>query len=200
MEGRIIGITGKYCAGKNLAAAYLEGKGWHCIDVDRTGHRVLELEKDSLAKRFGGHIIAGNGKIDRSLLGGIVFKDRNSLRDLESIVHPRMRTLVQTEAAGMSQNGIDVGINAALLFPMGLHSLCDCVMLVRSPLWVRIARARKRDGLSWRSIFQRFASQRRLFPKKLTKNVDMYNVRNSANRAHFFADIEEFLKLIERQG
>ena len=66
--GRTIGITGKCCTGKNEVSAYLRQLGWHTIDVDKTGHRALELEKETLAGLFGKEIITPNGQIDRKAL------------------------------------------------------------------------------------------------------------------------------------
>jgi hypothetical protein len=43
-------------------------------------------------------------------------------------------------------------------------------------------------------------SQRALFPKKKKKNVDMYTVWNSSDRRTLRFRIEEYIKLIERQG
>lgn len=200
MDGTIIGITGKCCTGKNEAAEYLLRSGWHVIDVDRTGHQALALEKARIVERFGPGIIAPDGSVDRKTLGGIVFNCRRELRALESIVHPRMREMVGREAEEARRNGRDVCINAALLFPMHLHTICDYILRVRAPLCVRISRARRRDGLKLNQIVRRFTAQRRLFSKKLTRNVDMYNVWNSADRETLYSGIREFLKSIERQG
>jgi len=200
MAATIIGITGKCCTGKNEAAEYLQRSGWHVIDVDRTGHHALAIEKDRLVERFGPKIVAPDGSVDRRVLGGIVFNSRKELQALESIVHPRMRGMVRSEAEQYRGNGRNVCINAALLFPMQLHTICEHVVRVRAPLCVRICRARRRDGLKLNQIVRRFAAQRRLFSKKLTRNVDMYNVWNSADREALYSEIREFLKSIERQG
>ncbi len=200
MDGIIIGITGKCCTGKNEAAEYLLHGGWHVIDVDKTGHRALAIEKARIVERFGPQVIAPDGSVDRRILGRIVFNNRRELQVLESIVHPRMREMVEREADQLRRNGRNVCINAALLFPMHLHAICDHVLRVRAPLCVRMRRARRRDGLKLSQIVRRFAAQRRLFSKKLTRNVDMYNVWNSADREALYSGIRKFLKSIERQG
>lgn len=198
--GMTIGITGKCCSGKNEASAYLRQLGWQVIDVDRTGHKALQMEKETLAGLFGEGIIAPDGEVDRKALGDIVFGDRKKLKTLESVVHPRMRDIVRSESEKHTQSGRNVCINAALLFPMELHTLCEKVIKIDAPVCVRFQRARQRDGWTTLQILRRFAAQRRLFPKNLTRNVDMYTVRNSADRESLYAEIGEFLKSIERQG
>ncbi|MDY7030266.1 MAG: dephospho-CoA kinase, partial [Spirochaetota bacterium] len=105
MAGTIIGITGKCCTGKNEAAEYLHRIGWHVIDVDRTGHQALGLEKARIVERFGPGVVAPDGSVDRQVLGRIVFHNQKELRALESIVHPRMREMVESEAEEARRNG-----------------------------------------------------------------------------------------------
>jgi len=200
IRGKIIGISGKCCSGKNEAAEVLCRGGWHIIDVDKVGHRALEAEKSSLTRLFGEEVLGADGHVDRRALGSIVFGDKKKLCMLESLVHPVMEEMVKTEAEKQAVSGCNVCINAALLFTMGLYTLCGHVLMVEAPYCVRARRARRRDGWGYPQIIRRFAAQRRLFPKKLTKNVDMYTVENSADRNMMRSKIEEFLKLIERQG
>jgi dephospho-CoA kinase len=44
----IIGLTGKYCAGKNYIAVLLEARGLPVLDVDKLGYQTLEI-RDHLA-------------------------------------------------------------------------------------------------------------------------------------------------------
>ena len=198
--GTTIGITGKCCSGKNEASAYLRQLGWYVVDVDKTGHKALQLEKETLAGLFGEGIITPEGEVDRKALGNIVFGDKKRLKTLESVVHPKMRDIVRSESEEYAKSGRNVCINAALLFSMDLHTLCQKVVKIDAPVCIRFRRARQRDGWTILQIIRRFAAQRRLFPKNLTRNVDMYTVRNSADRESLYAEIREFLKSIERQG
>mgnify|MGYP001183749579 FL=1 len=46
----IVGITGKYCSGKNAVAAEFERRGYFHIEVDKLGHAALDLKKDEIEK------------------------------------------------------------------------------------------------------------------------------------------------------
>ncbi len=91
----VVGITGKYCAGKNTAADILKEAGYEGIDVDALGHDALRREDERIIERFGSQVAGGGGEIDRRRLGRIVFSDSAALKDLESIVHPGMVAAVE---------------------------------------------------------------------------------------------------------
>jgi dephospho-CoA kinase len=192
----VLGLTGAYCAGKNLAAGVFDRRGWEVIDVDRLGHRVTAERAPEIIAEFGREVAAEDGGVDRRALGRIVFSDRNKLQRLEEIVHPEMRRLTAERIRESSAAG--VCINAALLFPMGLYRHCTAVILVRAPLPARVRRARKRDGLSLPQIAARFHRQRQLFPKQLLRNVDIYSVKNSGSPEKLEARVAELIDYFER--
>lgn len=196
----VVGLTGKCCVGKDTAAEFLAEQGWEVVDVDKTGHRALQEERAALEAAFGSDIFLPDGQVNRQALGEIVFSARGKLKTLEAIVHPRMRAIVRQTCAYYTSRDVNVCINAALLFTMDLHTLCDYVVAIRAPLRLRIKRARTRNRWSYFQILKRFWSQRRLFPKKKIKSVDMYNVWNSASREALQHEMMELLTMIERQG
>jgi len=177
----VLGLAGGYCAGKDAVAAILAESGFSVIDVDAVGHRVLrEPEARALvAARFGPGVLTPGGEVDRRELGRKVFRDRRELSALEAIVHPRMVERVRQELALASGPMV---VNAALLFRMGLDRLCGAVLCVRAPWWVRLARARRRDGLGLVGGLRRIASQRGICPKLPGPGVDIYYVDNSRDR------------------
>jgi len=200
----VLGLTGKCCVGKDVAAEYFEEHSWKVIHVDQTGHRALQEERAALEAAFGSTIFEPDGRINRKVLGDIVFSDSRKLKSLEAILHPRMREIVENSTRYYRVRGQNVCINAALLFPMDLHRICDYVLVINAPLYLRIKRAIQREGWSYLQILQRFWSQRRLFPKKKTRNVDMYNVWNSESRKVLHQKVEqtveELLTINKRQG
>ncbi len=175
-----VGLTGGCCAGKDEAARILARRGWKIVDVDALGHRVLDEMKEQVADRFGGEVLTPEGGVDRRRLGAIVFGNPVELAALEAIVHPEMRRRVEETVRDSA--GEKLCINAALLFPMELHRLCDAVIRIAAPLPLRFYRAWKRDRLPFRQLVRRFAGQRALFPKFSADMVDMYTIRNLGSR------------------
>jgi dephospho-CoA kinase len=173
----LIGLTGKYCAGKNYVAALLEAKGLPVLDVDKLGYKALETEKEAVFARFGSDLQKTDGSLDRRLLGQRVFGKPEKLTALEAIVHPPVNRMVDEWIAGISQK--NCVINAALLHRAAVFDRLDCIILVTAPLLTRLLRAKRRDRLSWTAILKRFASQKDFTSKYLSVNAEIYRVENS---------------------
>ena len=89
-----IGLTGGIGCGKSLALAEFERLGWSTIEADKLARAILNQDPEVhrlLLKEFGGEIFKSDGEIDRAALGKLVFSNKESLRFLESILHPRVR-------------------------------------------------------------------------------------------------------------
>ncbi len=157
---RIVGLTGLYCAGKNRVGALLEMRGFPVLDVDKLGHEAIRREHSAIVARFG-HDILENGEVNRLRLGEKVFGKPDELAALEAIVHPAANALTNEWIAARSVDGYRLCvINAALLHKASVFACLDAVIVVKAALPVRLFRAKRRDGLSWRAILARFYSQR----------------------------------------
>lgn len=95
----VIGVAGKYCAGKSTVTDILAGDGYRVIDVDRLGHEALARRVDDVRHTFGDEYIGADGAVDRTRLGSLVFRDREAMRRLEGIVHPEMVEMVRERLA-----------------------------------------------------------------------------------------------------
>jgi len=176
----LIGLTGKYCAGKNHVAAILEKRGLPVLDVDKLGHAALENKKDEVFSRFGNEVKNPDGSVNRRLLGEKVFGKKDAITALEAIVHPQVDRMTLEWIS--LQNDKTCVINAALLHKMALFGQFDCVIAVNAPLIIRLIRAKRRDRHSWFSIFRRMMSQKRFSLQYLAGNADIYIVDNPSIR------------------
>lgn len=96
----LVGLTGGIGAGKSTVSAMLAERGAVIVDADQIardlqapGSPVL----DRMAERFGAHIIASDGSLDRPAVAAIVFHDAAALADLNAIVHPAMQDEIQRQ-------------------------------------------------------------------------------------------------------
>jgi dephospho-CoA kinase len=192
----VAGVAGKYCAGKNAVISVLEERGFAVIDVDALGHHALVTACDQVVKAFGPRILGPDGQIDRRRLGSVVFGDSAKRERLESIVHPIMVSEVKRQVTDHA--GDAVAINAAILFQMDLDRLCDFVLWVTAPLFLRVRRAMERDGLPVPQVLNRMAAQRRLKAQPGRESVDTYTVRNTADREFLRSQVLEILAAVDR--
>ncbi|MFW5742595.1 MAG: dephospho-CoA kinase [Spirochaetota bacterium] len=208
----VVGVTGKYCAGKSTVGEILEEHGYIQIEVDRLGHEALLAERDRVADEFGDRVLDEKGGVDRRALADVVFSDDAALRRLESILHPRMVEMTAARvrelrgddeggggAGGPNRAGGDsrvgVVINAAILFRMRLHPLCDTVLYVTAPFFTIWRRARSRDGASLVQVVKRLRSQRDVAPQYSTPDADIHSVENDGDREKLRRQIARLLPL-----
>lgn len=172
----IIGLTGAYCAGKNAAAAILESMGWYTIDLDKLGHKALELAKEAVIELLGEHIANADGTLDRKIIARHVFSNPTLLTRYEGIVHPIMFKLLND---AVNQAPVQtVCINAAILYKMPHVQYCTLIIQVKSPFIIRLLRGILRDKRSVSEVLNKMNSQARLFaqPPTSVPIISIYNI------------------------
>jgi dephospho-CoA kinase len=89
-----VGLTGGIASGKTSAARRFAALGVPVIDADEAARSVVEpgsLGLAALVQRFGTGILGAEGALDRRALRRLAFADPEARRDLEAVLHPRIR-------------------------------------------------------------------------------------------------------------
>lgn len=92
----LIGLTGGIGMGKSTTASFLERLGIPVIDTDVLARQVVEPGQPALAEiqqAFGKSVIDSGGCLRRDEVARLVFADDTRRRQLEAILHPRIREL-----------------------------------------------------------------------------------------------------------
>ena len=98
----VIGLTGGIGTGKSEVARVLAGLGAAWISVDELGHQAYRphtVTWRQVVEAFGKRILSPGGKINRQVLGAIVFSDPAALDKLNRIMFPTLFELATTEIA-----------------------------------------------------------------------------------------------------
>ena len=162
MRPLLIGLTGPIGCGKSTVARMLADLGGMTIDADRLARRATEPGSDALPHilaRFGDVVVGADGELDRAALAEIVFADPVALGDLERIVHPHVRRLVDQQLAAAERDQVPfVVVEAIKLVEGGLAERCDEVWLIEcEPATQRsrlVARGAQRDDVERRLAAQ----------------------------------------------
>lgn len=127
---RIIGITGGIGTGKSTVLHILEKEYNACIvEADQLAHRLMEPGQtayNKIVQIFGNKILCKDRKIDRRILGNIVFQDEKALGRLNEIVHPAVKEYIVEDIRKKTdeQTALYI-IEAALLIEDGYKEICD---------------------------------------------------------------------------
>jgi dephospho-CoA kinase len=143
-----VAITGGIGAGKSEALQSFARHGAATISSDDIVHRLLREDDDvraALLERFGTGILDDAGNVDRAAISRIVFDDREALRWLEALLHPRVvaEYLGWREQLATRDHPPSVcATEVPLLYEVGGESRFDAVVVVTAPDEVRRQRAR----------------------------------------------------------
>ncbi len=159
----IIGVAGGIASGKSTVCRIFESLGATIIDADRVGHEVLEMPavKASLCAAFGRQIVDADNRIDRKILGGLVFSDAAAKSRLDGLVHPPLVAEIHRRIEELRQAG-DVNVvivDAALLIEWDEVEMVDSLVIVTAPVDNRVMWLTKRNGLSVKQAEQRMDAQ-----------------------------------------
>lgn len=142
-------------------AGMLARRGAVVFDADELARRAVAPGTPghtAVLERFRAALAPGGSAIDRGKLAELVFKDEQSRRELESIVHPEVFRLLLEELRPLSGTDRVVIFDAPLIVETGFHSKCDAVVVVSAPLELRVARVVSR-GMDEESARARAAAQ-----------------------------------------
>lgn len=176
-----VGLTGGIASGKSYVLGLLRELGCQVLDADAVAHRVMEPGEPAYAgivDHFGPGILDGEGRIDRTRLGAIVFADPGERATLNAIVHPRVYDAqaiwLENVAAGnlngpggLNGQGGPPGvppvviavIDAALMIETGSYRRFDCVVVVHCRPELQLQRLMERNHISREAAEARIAAQ-----------------------------------------
>jgi dephospho-CoA kinase len=152
---KVIGLTGNIGCGKSTVAGMLRELGVATIDADAVAREIRHNDADARAaiqRRFGTY--------EAAELARIVFADADALRDLERILHPRVRGAVRARLAELAHGGEEVAaVEVIKLIESPLADACDEIWVVRCDEADAIARLAASRGMDEATVRQRLVSQ-----------------------------------------
>ena len=154
-----IGLTGGIGSGKTTVAGIFEVLGIPVYYADEAAKKLMNENpalKEKIISHFGSNAYK-NGVLNRSYIGQQVFKDKEKLSLLNSLVHP---VTIQNGNEWMQQQKTPYAIKeAALIFESGSQHDLDYVIGIYAPESLRISRTMKRDNLNAEAVMMRMKNQ-----------------------------------------
>lgn len=197
----LVGLTGGIASGKSTVAKLLADRGAAVVDADEIARMVVEPGTEAWSKiveHFGKTVLGPDQRINRPLLGRIVFEDAGKRAVLNEIVHPQvMRVMADRLEELRSTDGIVV-CDVPLLVEVGSSSMFDAVVVVTSDEETQIERLRSQRGMERDDALARIKAQAATEAKVAVAD---YVIENDDDIAALEAQVDAlWAKLTERKA
>lgn len=155
-----LGITGGIGSGKSTVSEIFSLCGVPVYIADKESKRLTETSdiiREQLINMFGRELFA-NGVLNKSLLASYIFNNKEKLDAVNNIIHPVVKNDF-CEWLLFNKNNMVVAQEAAILFESGFNRLMDKIVMVYTPLEMRIERVMLRDKVSREKVLERIQNQ-----------------------------------------
>lgn len=183
-------VTGTIGSGKSTFLNLIKMYGFSVIDADEISHAKLEECKDVVVAKFGEGILT-DGRVDRKLLGRIVFNDKSLLKWLEELLHPKINDEILRISLDLESRNLPYFVDIPLYFEgLGKYEFKH-IIVVYAPNEILIKRVMKRNNLSYEE-----AKNRILLQMDIEKKREMadFVIDNSSNLKALQEQTEVFLR------
>ena len=185
----IIGLTGGIASGKSTVSKYLAEKGFKVYDADKIAKDISEKKsvQEEVIATFGDKILGKNGNVDRKKLKEIVFGDKEKLKQLNAIIHPKVIDFYKE----LKEKNTDEVIifDVPLLFESGIDKFCDKILVVISDYEIQINRIVERDKID-RELAAKIIKSQMSNEERIKKAYVV--IENNSNLEDLFEKVERF--------
>lgn len=187
----VVGVTGGIGSGKStVVKLFADFENVATYTADKEAKQLMNTSqeiKQKIIAEFSEQAYTNN-KLNRSFIAEMVFKDKEKLTVLNSIVHPVVYEHFKHFVA-QHKNKDYILYENAILFENGSDLLCDKIITVTAPEKTRIERVVKRDNVTVDDVKNRIKNQWTEEKKKLQsnyviKNICLHDVRQQIEELH----------------
>lgn len=161
MQHLRIGITGGIGAGKSTVCQIFEKIGIPIYDADSRAKWLMSNDnelKKNIKENFGWDAYSRKEELNREYLAKVVFNNQDQLNILNGLVHPAVKQDYEHWTTDHRDKPYSIK-EAALLFESNSYLNLHKVIVVTSPIEMRIDRILKRDHVKKEDILKRIQNQ-----------------------------------------
>ncbi|EAH4481026.1 dephospho-CoA kinase [Campylobacter coli] len=188
-------VTASIACGKSTFIEIANSLGFKSISADSIAHEILDKYALELAQIFSKfhkkNLLKAEGKIDRKILGEIVFQNKEAKTILENFTHPKIRAQILEQMQILEQENKPFFVEIPLFFESGAYDGLGKVILIYAPKELSLKRIIQRDNLSLEAAKARLDSQIDIEEK--LKKAD-FIIKNTNSYADFR---QECVKVIQ---
>jgi dephospho-CoA kinase len=198
----VVGLTGSIGMGKSNAGQALRKLGVPVHDADAAVHSLLGPGGAAVRKvaELFPRALSGN-RIDRKVLGDLVFGDTPALRRLEGILHPLVRQSSRAFVTAAARRRLPVVVlDIPLLYESRGEKSVDLVIVVSAPRQIQRQRVMARPGMTEAKFRAILARQ---VPDGEKRRRADYVVRTGGHRGDTYRQLQRIvteLRVLGRAG
>lgn len=187
-----LGITGGIGSGKSTVSEIFSLCGVPVYIADIESKRITEsssVVREQLIDLFGDELFA-KGMLNKPLLASYIFNESSNLQKVNAIIHPEVKKDFYEWVNRHKECDI-VAQEAAILYESGFDKLMDKIVVVYTPLDMRIQRTMQRDGVSREKVLDRIRNQ---MPDEEKVELSDFVIVNDGT----ISLVEQVLKIIQK--
>ncbi len=159
-----IALTGSIATGKSSVSTIFKSFGFNIIDIDKIAHNILDKNYLNISKLFGKEYIIEK-RVNRKLLGGLIFSNKEAKKELESLLHPLIYQEINSISLEKDKLKKPYIIDIPLFFETNRYPIKD-IIVVYTPKEKQLKRLMERDNSSKKEAQQRIEAQIDIEEKK----------------------------------
>ena len=157
-------LTGGIATGKSSVAKIFKEFGFYIIDADKIAHKILDSSYLAIEQLFGAKYIE-NQKVNRKVLGKLIFSDKVAKQKLEELLHPLIYQEIKSLSIQQDSYKKPYIIDIPLFFETNRYPI-EKNIVVYTPSHIQLERLCRRDNSSIEEAMQRINSQIDIEKKK----------------------------------
>lgn len=163
-----IALTGNIASGKSEVEKILRNKGFSVLCLDEVTHSIYNDDTN-----FQSDLFKHFSTFKREEIAHIVFNDTKKLKELENLIYPRIKTIMDQFIDKSSDKVVIV--SAAMLFESNFDIYFDKIIFVSAQEDIRLKRLMDRNNLSYKDAQIRLKSQENEEEKIKKSDYIIYN-------------------------
>jgi dephospho-CoA kinase len=187
----VVGLTGGIGSGKTTVSELFHSLGVPVIDADQISHQIVKPGApalEAIVDAFGAELLNPDGSLNRAALRAQVFSDARQRALLESILHPRIKTVILDRIAQLDSEYCLVVV--PLLIEKNWTDIVDRILVVDTPVTLQRERIKARDRQSIEQVDAilktQLSREARLAAADdvITNDSDMRQLRSQVDQLH----------------